>query len=160
MAQATSKRIEAENNLEISISDFKTVVGREPNVNWYDSDETKIIESNPKDWSKFGKLPNLPNSLENSIKTGLTKNPDYQKLQLQLQNSKLHKKILNFAPEFSLSGSVGNHLILRELLKELIPFLLLLKQKHFNKGHNYLNREKSKDSALTIIKSLETKNSI
>ena len=161
LAQATSKRIEAENNLEISISDFKTVVGREPNVNWYDSDETKIIESNPKDWSKFGKLPNLPNSLENSIKTGLTKNPDYQKLQLQLQNSKIDikKNTLNFAPEFSLSGSVGKSLDSSRTVERTDSFSVTAEVSVpiFNKGHNYLNREKSKDSALTIIKSLETK---
>lgn len=161
LAQATSKRIEAENNLEISISDFQTVVGREPDVNWFDSDETKIIESNPKDWSKFGKLPKLPTSLERSIQIGLTKNPDYQKLQLQLQNSKIDikKNTLNFAPEFSLSGSVGKSLDSSRTVERTDTFSVTAQVSVpiFNKGHNYLNREKSKDSALTIIKSLETK---
>ncbi len=161
LAQATSKRIEAENNLEISISDFKTVVGREPSVNWFNSDETKIIESNPKDWTKFGKLPKLPDSLEDSIKTGLTKNPDYQKLQLQLQNSKIDikKNTLNFAPEFSLSGSVGKSLDSSRTAERTDTFSVTAQVSVpiFNKGHNYLNREKSKDSALTVIKSLETK---
>ena len=74
LAEATSKRIEAENNLEISISDFKSVVGREPRVDWFDSDKTQIVDSNPKDWTKFGELPLIPSSLEESIQTGLEKN--------------------------------------------------------------------------------------
>ena len=73
LAQATSKRIEAENNLEISISDFKSVVGREPRVDWFESDKTQIVSSNPKDWSKFGELPSLPVSLESQFKQDLKK---------------------------------------------------------------------------------------
>ena len=41
LAEATSKRIEAENNLDISISDFETVVGRKPDINWFNSDKSK-----------------------------------------------------------------------------------------------------------------------
>ena len=37
LAGATSKRIEAENNLDISISDFETVVGENPDINWFNS---------------------------------------------------------------------------------------------------------------------------
>ena len=70
------------------------------------------MDANPKDWSKFGEIPKIPKSLEDSLKTGLEKNPDYRKLKLQLINSKLdvRKNNLNFAPEFSLSGSVGKSL--------------------------------------------------
>ena len=70
------------------------------------------MDANPKDWSKFGEMPKIPKSLEDSLKTGLEKNPDYRKLKLQLINSKLdvRKNSLNFAPEFSVSGSVGKSL--------------------------------------------------
>ena len=71
LAEATSKRIEAENNLDISISDFKTVVGREPKINWFNSDNETITGANPKDWSKFGDIPKIPLSLKNSLDIGL-----------------------------------------------------------------------------------------
>ncbi len=161
LAEATSKRIEAENNLEISISDFKSVVGREPDVNWFKSDETQIVDANPKDWSKFGELPILPFSLDESIQTGLEKNPDYKKLQLQLKNSKLDikKNNLNFAPEFSVSGSVGRDLDSSRTVERKDTYSVTAKVSVplFNKGHNIINLEKSKDSAITIIKSIESK---
>ena len=68
MAEAISKRIEAENNLEISISDFKKIVGRDPKINWFESNDKNVIKSNPKDWSKFGIIPNTPKTLERGIK--------------------------------------------------------------------------------------------
>ena len=161
LAEATSKRIEAENNLEISISDFKSVVGREPRVDWFDSDKTQIVDSNPKDWTKFGELPLIPSSLEESIQTGLEKNPDFRKLQIQLKNSKLDikKNNLNFAPEFSVSGSVGRDLDSSRTVdrKDTYSVTAKVSVPIFNKGHNILNLEKSKDSAITIIKSIETK---
>lgn len=161
LAGATSKRIEAENNLEISISDFKTVVGRDPKVKWLDSEGTQIVDSNPKDWSKFGSLPSLPASLEDSIQTGLEKNPDYRTLILQLTNSKLDitKNNLNFAPEFSISGSVGKSLDPSRTIERTDSYSVTAEVTLplFNKGHNFLNREKSKDSAFTLIKSIETK---
>ena len=161
LAQATSKRIESENNLEISISDFKSVVGRDPNVNWLSSESDQIVESNPKDWSKFGELPNLPKSLNESIKTGLEKNPDFRILQLQLQNSKLdiRKNNLNFAPEFSISGSMGRSLESSQSVERTDSYSVTasVSVPIFNKGHNVLNLEKSKDSAVSIIKSLDTK---
>ena len=43
LAEATSKRIEAENNLDISISDFETVVGRKPDITWFQSDKSKLL---------------------------------------------------------------------------------------------------------------------
>ena len=82
MAEATSKRIEAENNLDISISEFKKIVGRSPNVNWYDSEDVNIIKSNPKDWSKFGLIPKIPSTLDDALQTGLKNNPEYLKLQI------------------------------------------------------------------------------
>ena len=161
LAQATSKRIEAENNLEISISDFKSVVGREPTINWFESKDTQVVKSNPKDWSRFGDLPPLPNSLEDSIKNGLEKNPEYQKLQFQLLNSKIDikKNSLNFTPEFSVSGSVGKSLESSRTVERTDSYSVTAEVKVpiFNKGHNILNLEKSKNSALTVIKSIETK---
>ena len=77
LAEATSKRIEAENNLDVSISDFETVVGRKPDINWFEPSETKVTSSNPKDWSKFGDLPKVPSTLEQSVDIGLKNNPDY-----------------------------------------------------------------------------------
>jgi len=160
-AEAISKRIESENNLDISISDFKTVVGRNPNIDWLDSSDKQIVDSNPKDWSKFGKLPKLPNSLNESINEGLKKNPDYVQLQIELVNSKLDikKNNLNFAPEFSLSGSVGKSLDSSRTIerKDTYSVTAEVSVPLFNKGHNFLNLEKSKESALTVIKSIESK---
>ena len=161
LAGATSKRIEAENNLEISISDFKTIVGRAPDIKWFDFNGAQIVDANPKDWLKFGQIPTLPNSLEDSIKTGLEKNPEYRKLKLQLMNSKLdvRKNNLNFAPEFSLSGSVAKSLDSSRAVERTDSYSVTanVTVPLFNKGHNLLNLEKSKDSALTVIKSIETK---
>ncbi len=161
LAEAISKRIESENNLEISISDFKSVVGRSPNINWFESNNTQIVDSNPKDWSKFGKLPSIPNSLSNSIQTGLKKNPDFRKLQLEFKNSKLDvkKSSLNFTPEFSVSGSVGKSLDSSRTVERTDSYSVTAQVTVpiFNKGHNILNLEKSKDSAITVIKSIETK---
>ena len=42
LAEAISKRIEAENNLEISVSDFKKIVGRDPKINWFESNEKNL----------------------------------------------------------------------------------------------------------------------
>ena len=161
LAGATSKRIEAENNLDISISDFETVVGRKPDINWFESEKTKVISSNPKDWSKFGELPKIPSTLEQSIDTGLRKNPDYVQTLIQYENAKfdIKKSNLNFTPEFSLSGSVGKSLNSSRTVerKDSYSVTAEFSVPIFNKGHNILNLEKSKNSAVSSMKSMETK---
>ena len=149
LAEATSKRIEAENNLEISISDFETVVGRKPDINWFDMRIIqKIITSNPKDWSKFGELPKIPSSLEQSIDLGLKNNPDYIQTLIQYENAKfdIKKSNLNFTPEFSVSGSVGKSLESSRSLerKDTYSVTAEVTVPLFNKGHNVLNLEKQK----------------
>ena len=161
LAEATSKRIEAENNLEISISDFETVVGRKPDINWFDTNNSKIITSNPKDWSKFGELPKIPSSLKQSIDLGLKNNPDYIQTLIQYENAKfdIKKSNLNFTPEFSVSGSVGKSLESSRSLerKDTYSVTAEVTVPLFNKGHNVLNLEKSKNSAIASMKSMETK---
>ena len=39
-----------QNNLDIAISEYIAVVGREPEINWYESVDEKVTTSNPKDW--------------------------------------------------------------------------------------------------------------
>ena len=161
LAEATSKRIESENNLDISISDFKTIVGRLPNVNWYDSENNPVIKSNPKDWSKFGELPKIPSSLEESLDIALKNNPEYIQLKYQYENSKfdIRKNRLNFAPELSLSGSLGKSLKSSRSIerKDSYEVTASVTVPIFNKGHNFLNLEKSKNSAFASFKSLESK---
>ena len=161
LAEATSKRIEAENNLEISISDFETVVGRKPDINWFDTNNSKIITSNPKDWSKFGELPKIPSSLEQAINLGLKNNPDYIQTLIQYENAKfdIKKSNLNFTPEFSVSGSVGKSLESSRSLerKDTYSVTAEVTVPLFNKGHNVLNLEKTKNSAIASMKSTETK---
>ena len=161
LAEATSKRIEAENNLDISISDFETVVGRKPDITWFQSDKSKIITSNPKDWTKFGDLPLIPSSLDQSIDTGLKNNPEYIQTLIQYENSKfdIKKSNLNFTPEFSVSGSVGKSLKSSRSIerKDSYSVTAEVTVPIFNKGHNILNREKSKNSAISSMKAMETK---
>ena len=161
LAEATSKRIEAENNLDVSISDFETVVGRKPDINWFESRETKVTSSNPKDWSKFGDLPKVPSSIEQSVDIGLKNNPDYVQTLIQYENAKfdVKKSNLNFTPEFSVSGSVGKALDSSRSIerKDTYSVTAEVTVPIFNKGHNILNLEKSKNSAIASMKSMETK---
>ncbi len=161
LAEATSKRIEAENNLDISISDFKTVVGREPKINWFNSDNETITGANPKDWSKFGDIPKIPLSLKNSLDIGLKNNPDFIQLKFAYENSKfdIRKSRLNFAPEFSVTGSVGKSLKSSRTLerKDSYEVTASVSLPIFNKGHNFYNLEKSKNSAISSLKTLESK---
>ena len=162
LAEAISNRIEAENNLEISISDFRNTVGRNPRINWYDDNKTKVISSNPKDWSKFVDIPKIPESLEQSIIIGRANNPEFNKIKLEIENSKIDmtSSALNFAPEFSISGSIGKSLDSSRTVerKDNYSVTAQVNLPIFNKGHNFINVQKSKNTALTKIKSLETKN--
>ena len=161
LAESTSKRIESENNLDISISDFKTAVGRLPNINWFEDSDTSVTDSNPKDWNKFGELPLLPNSLDKSIEIGLEKNPDYNQLIYEYDNSKfdIKKNTLGFAPELSLSGSIGKSLDSSRTVerKDSYSVTAEVTVPIFNKGHNLLNLQKSKNSAISTLKSMESK---
>ncbi len=161
LAEATSKRIEAENNLEIAISEFIAVVGREPKINWYSANGEPITKSNPLDWSKFGKLPEIPISLEESIKLAMEKNPDLNKLKFELKNTELDikKSTLTFFPEFSISASYGRSLRSTRTINKKDTYELTadVTVPLFNKGHNFIDLEKSKNSALAIQKSLESK---
>ena len=109
LAEAESKSIEAENNLDIAISEYIAVVGREPNINWYDPGDEKVTTSNPIDWSKFGELPNTPPTIDDALNLALENNPELNKLRYELENTliSIKKSTLNFLPEFSLSGSYG-----------------------------------------------------
>ena len=71
----------------------------------------------------------------------------------------VRKNSLNFAPEFSVSGSEGKSHDPSRTVERTDSYSVTanVTVPLFNKGHNYLNLEKSKDSALTVIKSLETK---
>ncbi len=161
LAQAIAKRIESQNNLDISISDFRTVVGRDPKINWFESNNEKVISSNPKDWSKFGEIPKIPQTLDQSIDIGLANNPDYNQLKYELENSEIDvsKNNLNFAPEFSLSGSVGKSLESSRTVERKDSYSVTAEVSIplFNKGHNFYNLEKSKNTALTKIRAIETK---
>ena len=161
LAGATSKRIEAENNLDVSISDFETVVGRKPDINWFESSETEVTSSNPKDWSKFGDLPKVPSTLKQSVDIGLKNNPDYVQTLIQYENAKfdIKKSNLNFTPEFSVSGSVGKALDSSRSVerKDTYSVTAEVTVPIFNKGHNILNLEKSKNTAIASMKSMETK---
>ena len=161
LAEATSKRIEAENNLDISISDFKTVVGRDPKIRWFDTKNEKVTNANPKDWSKFGDIPKIPSSLQESLDMGLKNNPDFIQLKFQYENSKfgITKSRLGFAPEFSVTGSIGKSLKSSRTLerKDSYEVKASVTVPIFNKGHNFYNLEKSKNSAISSLKSLESK---
>ena len=147
--------------MDVSISDFETVVGRKPDINWFESSETKVTSSNPKDWSKFGDLPKVPSTLEQSVDIGLKNNPDYMQTLIQYENAKfdIKKSNLNFTPEFSVSGSVGKALDSSRSVerKDTYSVTAEVTVPIFNKGHNILNLEKSKNSAIASMKSMETK---
>ena len=161
LAEAVSKRIESENNLEISISDFKKIVGRNPRINWFEANEKNIIKSNPKDWSKFAITPKTPKNLDDALKLGLESNPEYVILKIQHLNSKIDitKNNLSFVPELTLSGSVGKSLESSRSIERKDNFSVTAEVTVplFNKGHNILNVQKSKDAAITNLKAIETK---
>ena len=162
LAEATSKKIEAENNYDIAVSDFKSVVGREPDINWFDSNNNdKITGSNPKDWSKFVQQPKLPNSLDRSLEIAIKNNPEYNQLKLQLKNSEINirKNSLNFLPEISISSSYGKSLESSRTIerKESYEVSADLTVPIFNKGHNFYNLDKAREQALSSQNALNSK---
>ena len=162
LAEATSKRLEAENNLEIAKSDFRSIVGRDPMINWYDSkNKTKVIGSNPKDWSKFVTMPKLPPTLSNALEIALKNNPELNQIKLELENSKINiqKNGLNFLPELSITGTYGKSLESTRSInrKESYEITADLSVPLFNKGHNIFNLNKSRVQAFSTQNSLKTK---
>ena len=160
LASAKSKRIEEENNLEIAISEFKSVVGREPNLNWYTSNKDKITSSNPIDWAKFGELPKLPFSIKESKKLALKNNPDIVTLKYKLKNSEINitKDKLEFMPELSISANYGKDLESTRTInrKDSYEITAEMSIPIFNKGHNFYDVEKSKNSSMAVLEQLES----
>ena len=161
LEKAISERIEAENNLEIAISEYVAVVGREPDINWKKKNKEKITSNNPIDWLKFGKIPNLPTSLNESLELAFLNNPDLNKLRFELVNSKIQirSNTLNFFPEFSISGSYGKTMESSRTIERKDSFEVTanLSMPLFNKGHNFFNLEKSKNTAMISQRKIESK---
>ena len=161
LEKAISERIEAENNLEIAISEYVAVVGREPNINWKKKNKEKITSNNPIDWLKFGKIPNLPTSLNESLELAFLNNPDLNKLRFELKNSKIQirSNTLNFFPEFSISGSYGKSMESSRTIERKDSFEVTanLSMPLFNKGHNFFNLEKSRNTAMISQRKIESK---
>ena len=161
LEKAISERIEAENNLEIAISEYVAVVGREPNINWKKKNKEKITSNNPIDWLKFGKIPNLPTSLNESLELAFLNNPDLNKLRFELKNSKIQirSNTLNFFPELSISGSYGKSMESSRTIERKDSFEVManLSMPLFNKGHNFFNLEKSRNTAMISQRKIESK---
>ena len=161
LSEAVSKRIEAENNYDIAVSDFKSIVGRDPKINWFKDSKDKITSSNPKDWSRFVNLPRLPLTLEDSIVLALENNPDFLQLKMEVENAKLDikKKGLNFAPEFSITGSYVKSLESSRTIERKNEYELLadFTVPLFNKGHNFYNLDKAKNNALSVENAYQSK---
>ena len=161
LEKAISERIEAENNLEIAISEYVAVVGREPDINWKKKNKEKITSNNPIDWLKFGKIPNLPTSLNESLELAFLNNPDLNKLRFELKNSKIQirSNTLNFFPEFSISGSYGKSMESSRTIERKDSFEVTanLSMPLFNKGHNFFNLEKSRNTAMISQRKIESK---
>ena len=161
LEKAISERIEAENNLEIAISEYVAVVGREPDINWKKKNKEKITSNNPIDWLKFGKIPNLPTSLNESLELAFLNNPDLNKLRFELVNSKIQirSNTLNFFPEFSISGSYGKTMESSRTIERKDSFEVTanLSMPLFNKGHNFFNLEKSRNTATISQRKIESK---
>lgn len=161
LAEATSKRIEAENNLEIARSDFKSIVGRDPDIIWYETEEKKkITGSNPKDYNKFIQMPKLPGTLKNSLDLALENNPKFNQKKLEVENSRINIKIkaLNFFPELSISGSYGKDVESSRSInrKDTYEVTAGITVPLFNKGHNIFNLNKSRDEASSLQNSMKT----
>ena len=101
-------------------------------------------------------FPKIPETLEESINIGLKNNPDYNQLKYEFENSKfdVRKSKLNFAPELSLSGSVGKALKSSRTIerKDSYEVTAEFSVPIFNKGHNFLNLEKSKIQQYQLLR--------
>ena len=82
-------------------------------------------------------------------------------MKIELDNSEIDvsKSNLNFAPEFSISGSVGKSLESSRSVERKDSYSVTAEVTIpiFNKGHNFFNLEKSKNTALTKVKAIESK---
>ena len=161
LAEATAKRIEAENNVEIAESEFNAVVGRKPDINWFPDNKEKITGSNPKDWQKFATLPKLPLSLDQALEIALENNHQLKQLFYELENSKISIKQsgLNFLPEFSVTATYGKSLETSRTVDRRNDYEVTADMSIplFNKGHNFINLNKSKDTALSSHQAFESK---
>lgn len=161
LADAQSKTIEARNNLDIAVSEYIAVVGREPDINWYEPGEKKITSSNPKDWSKFGEMPNTPSSMNEAVEYAIQNNPEINKLRYDLENALIgiQTSQLDFLPEFSISGSYGKSMESARTInrKETYEITADVTIPIFNKGHNFYKLEKSKNTSLALQESLNSK---
>lgn len=161
LAEAESKSIEAQNNLDIAISEYIAVVGRKPEIKWFETGDEKITSSNPKDWSRFGELPNTPPTINDALKLALENNPELNKLKYELENTlvSIRKNALNFLPEFSLSGSYAKSLQSSRTINRKDNYTITadVTVPLFNKGHNFFNLEKSKDESLAIQEAFQSK---
>ena len=110
---------------------------------------------------KFGKIPNLPTSLNESLELAFLNNPDLNKLRFELINSKIQirSNTLNFFPEFSISGSYGKSMESSRTIERKDSFEVManLSMPLFNKGHNFFNLEKSRNTAIISQKKIESK---
>ena len=161
LAEATAKRIEAENNVEIAESEFTAVVGRKPDINWFPDNKEKITGSNPKDWQKFATLPKLPLSLDQALEIALENNHQLKQLFYELENSKISIKQsgLNFLPELSVTATYGKSLDASRTVERRNDYEVTADMSIplFNKGHNFINLNKSKDTALSSHQAFESK---
>lgn len=106
-------------------------------------------------------MPKTPNTLKEALRIGLESNPEYIILKLKHINSKIDitKNNLSFAPEFSLTGSIGKSLESSRAIerKDSYSVKAEVTLPLFNKGHNILNLSKSRDTAITTLKQIESK---
>ena len=100
-------------------------------------------------------------TLEEALRVSLENNPEYVTLKLKHLNSKIDisKNNLSFAPELSLTGSVGKSLESSRAIerKDNYSVTAEVTVPLFNKGHNFLNLSKSRDTAITNLKAIESK---
>lgn len=156
---AKSKTIEGKNNLEMSISEFRSIIGRDPDINWFSVDEKTVLSSNPKDWSKFGSLPKLPDNIEMTKKIASKENffLRINKYKIKNMDLDLKKKTLNFFPEVSITGTFSKKLENTRTINQKNTYEIFANMSLplFSKGQNIYNIEKSKNEALLLNNEIE-----